>query len=165
MLEDWSRQYPEELVFGLTLGDAYRLSGDLNKSVSYYQQLEQKFPNTPQVLNNLANLLYDTGKHAEGLKAAREAFELAPNSHFTMDTLAWIETREGNPEAALPLLRRAQVINFNSGAINYHLAITLDKLGRRKEAYQALSDALNIERGFEDREEALKIMEKWKAER
>ncbi|MFC7048141.1 XrtA/PEP-CTERM system TPR-repeat protein PrsT [Emcibacter nanhaiensis] len=161
-LKTWLAKYPEDLVAAMTLGTAYKLNGQPQKALSHYEELLQHYPNMPALLNNAANLHYDQGNTDKALAYAQKALALAPESVNIMDTLAWIETRNGNPEKALPLLRKALVISYSSPETKYHLAVTLDKLGRRSEARKMLAEALQSDQAFDGRDEARKLFDSWK---
>ncbi|WP_321395408.1 XrtA/PEP-CTERM system TPR-repeat protein PrsT [Emcibacter sp.] len=162
LLETWTNKYPEDLAAAMTLGNAYKL-GDLpKKALAQYEALLTRFPGTPAILNNAANLHYDLGNQDLARSYARQALAQAPESVNILDTLAWIETRDGNPETALPLLRKALVLNYSDPEIKYHLAVTLDKLGRRSEARKVLAEALQSDTVFDGRQDARKIFDSWK---
>tara|TARA_B100001939_G_scaffold345708_1_gene362902 strand:- start:790 stop:3738 length:2949 start_codon:yes stop_codon:yes gene_type:complete len=162
LLEKWTEKYPQDLPLGLTLGTAYKLDGQLEKAVAHYETLLKRFPDMPAVLNNAANVQFLLGNEEKAVEYARRAQELRPEDVTILDTLAWIETRRGRPEVALPLLRKSLALEYGNPEIKYHLAVTLDKLGRRAEALRPLREALQSGQDFEGREEAEKLLAGWR---
>tara|TARA_R110002073_G_scaffold236876_7_gene397910 strand:+ start:3008 stop:5899 length:2892 start_codon:yes stop_codon:yes gene_type:complete len=162
VLEDWYQKYPEDIRSALSLGAAYRRAGQIETAVVFHEKLVQDNPDMPVVLNNAANIHFLAGTKDKALEYARKAHELMPDNANIMDTLAWIETRLDNPEAALPLLRKAMVLHFSDPEIKYHLAITLDKLNRRSEARKLLTEALASRKNFADKDEAQAILANWR---
>lgn len=163
-IEAWYKKYPEDLTTATLLGNAYEHKGNLKKAVSHYKSLLERAPDSALLLNNTANVLFDLGEQGAAFDYAQKALEKAPNNVGIMDTLAWIEARRGNPDIALPLLRKAVALNFNEPEIKYHLAITLDMLERRSEALKIMAEVTG-ERKFNGQKDARNIYKKWLKEK
>ncbi len=162
ILEDWHGKHPKDMVFSMTLGNAYKKVGQIKKSVEFHENLLAKYPLRPIVLNNAASVNFLFGNEDKALEYARKANELLPDNANILDTLAWIESRRGNPETALPLLRKALVLRFSDPEIKYHLAITLDKLGRRGEALKLMIEAIASKADFPERPDAKRALKQWR---
>lgn len=162
ILEDWHEKYPKDMVFSMTLGNAYKKDGQIGKSVEFHEKLLAEHPRRPTVLNNAASVNFLVGNEDKALEYARRANALMPDNATILDTLAWIESRRGNPDIALPLLRKALILRFSDPEIKYHLAITLDKLGRRGEALKLLTEAVTSRTAFPERPDAERILKQWR---
>lgn len=160
-LEEWHRKYPEDIRTALSLGNAYKKNGQINKSVEFHDRLLKDSPDMPIILNNAASVNLIIGNEDKALKYARKANGILPEDPNILDTLAWIETRRGKPETALPLLRKALVLSFSNPEIKYHLAVTLDQLGRRGEAQKILSEAIASNTDFPDKVIAEQTLKQW----
>ncbi|MCF8473352.1 MAG: PEP-CTERM system TPR-repeat protein PrsT [Emcibacter sp.] len=161
-LEDWYNKYPTDIRTALALGNAYKRDGQLNKALEFHDTLLKKHPDMPLILNNAASINFDMGHKDKALQYAKRANDLLPENANILDTLAWIETRRGNPETALPLLRKALVLRYSDPEIKYHLAVTLDKLNRRGEAIKILIEALESKNGFSEADAARNTLKQWK---
>lgn len=160
-LEGWYKKYPEDLRTALSLGNAYRRDKQIKKSVEFHDTLLKAHPGMPIILNNAASINFIIGNKEKALKYALKANEALPNNPNTLDTLAWIQTRVGKPKTALPLLRKALVLQFSNPEIKYHLAITLDQLGRRGEAQEILLQAIASKKDFPDKDAAKQTLKEW----
>jgi len=162
-LENWHKKYPDDLRSALSLGTAYKRAGQIRKAVDFHEKLLEKNPDMPLILNNAATANFTVGNEDKALAYARRANKMMPDNPIILDTLAWIESRRGNPEIALPLLRKASVLRFSDPEIKYHLAITLDQLGRRGEAVKILAEAVASRTDFSEKEMARKTLKQWRA--
>jgi uncharacterized protein HemY len=77
----------------------------------------------------------------EARKLIEKAIELAPEDYFIMDSLGWVQYREGNLKAAAETLRRAW--NGRPDAeIGAHLGEVLWVMGERNEANRIWQESL-----------------------
>jgi len=90
------------------------------------------------VLNNLA-WLYFQKDDPRALELGAKAYELAPRRPEVVDTYGWILLSSGNSEKALVILQEALVSAPDNAEITYHVAVAMDKAGRRDEARKLLS--------------------------
>jgi len=74
---------------------------------------------------------------------AEKALKLAPGNPDLTDLLGWILVKSGNLDAGLRHLREARLRSPGNGEIRFHLAYALAKSGRKAEAKEELSAALN----------------------
>ncbi|MCH8506991.1 MAG: tetratricopeptide repeat protein, partial [Ectothiorhodospiraceae bacterium] len=79
------------------------------------------------------------------LPTAREAYELAPDNAAVMDTLGWIELKEGNAQRAVELLSEASSKAPDNAEIRYHYGAALAEAGQHSEARTQLQRALDSE--------------------
>ncbi len=157
----WLDENPNDVVAEIALAESYGLMADSNKVLEIYQGLIKKYNGMPILLNNAANIAYDLGNIETALLYAKDAYQKAPKNINILDTLAWIESREGNRKRALSLFRDALVVDFNNPEVKYHLALTLEQENRRKEAQKLLIEIVNSEREFAEKAQAETLLKKW----
>ena len=164
LLENWHHKHPNDLLVALTLGHDYKITGEITKAAQFHNRLETLFSDHPLVLNNAANIYFENGQQDHAVKIAEKALSLSPDNVEIMDTLGWILSRTGKPEAALPYFRKALVRDFQKPAIHYHLALTLYALDRKREAIASLRQALGMPEAFVEKETAGELLRKWQEE-
>ena len=102
-------------------------------------------PDNVLALNNLAWLLQDTAPD-EALGYAEHANMLAPGVPSIMDTLGWLLLKHEKAGQAAVFLEEASRKAPENPQYRYHLALALDRLGRRAEAKPMLEQLLSDER-------------------
>lgn len=152
-LGDFSRRHPGNKIIEQALASAMSRVGDYAAAESLFQTLVSQDPEDIAVLNNLALLYVATGD-PRAVDVARRAYALDPEEAAVLDTLGWALTRAGNPEEALGFLREASVRASRFPDIHYHLAVTLNDLGRSREALREARLALESNASFDGREDA-----------
>ncbi|MBL4630520.1 MAG: tetratricopeptide repeat protein [Paraglaciecola sp.] len=114
-------------------------------------------PNKANIYNNLANIV-SSNDIVKAISYAKQAVNLNPNSSSILDTQGWLETQNNNLQQGLNILRQAFTLNSNNPTIRYHLAYTLNKLGRAVEAKSELQLALRSEQDFQERTQAQDLL-------
>ena len=160
-LNAWLVKHPDDLAIEISLADSYKNSGKLKQAVDKYEELIVKHGQLPILLNNIANIYYSLNDIEKAREYASQAYSYLKNNVAIIDTYAWIESRAGNHEKALPLFRQALTKDYDNAAIKYHLAVTLDKLGRTAEAKNFLIEAVNSDQMFSDKEQARSLLATW----
>jgi len=158
-LERYVEAHPDSPDASLALAEFHLRSGDLTAAHRAFQLPLKLLPDNPQLLNNYANLLFAMNDPG-AVNVARRAYERAPTSAAVSDTLGWLLVNAGNTEEGLPLLRDARTRDSGNPEIQYHLAVALDKLGRRAEAKSELEALLGREGDFEQREAAERLLQR-----
>ena len=98
-------------------------------------------PEHAHALNALGYSWADRNIHlVEAERLVAKAVQLAPEDPFIMDSLGWVQYRQGHLGEALMTLKRAYGIR-NDPEIAAHLGEVLWKLDRRDEARQVLEEA------------------------
>ena len=144
---------------GVALAELYMQRGEFAYASKTLEGLLSTAPNQPLLLNNLANI-YDLLGDKRALDTSKKAYDLAPKSSDINDTYGWLLTKAGQAEKGLPLLREAHTRDSSNLEIRYHIAATLNKLGRDKEALKELTDVLNSQRAFPSIEKAKSLKSK-----
>jgi len=164
VIRKWLKRNPNDVIAEISLAENYSNLGQTNKVATLYVQLLDKYNRMPILLNNAANILYQNKnikvKH-QALLYAKEAFEKAPKNVDVIDTLAWIESRNGNYQIALPLFRDALLVDFSNPEVKYHLAMTLSKEKRQNEAQKLLIEAVQSDRDFNEKAQARALLKQW----
>jgi len=160
LLKSWLTEHPNDVPLSLALADVYRYQGSHEKAISRYQDVINKFGESPIALNNLANSLVAMKQFKQAEQAALKANSLIPGNVAIMDTLAWIYTLTEQHEKALPLYRQALALDYDNAEVKYHLAVTLVKLGRVEEAKISLTEATENRSSFKEYDDAIALLRK-----
>jgi putative PEP-CTERM system TPR-repeat lipoprotein len=118
---------------------------------------KERLSNNYSILNNLANITMSEDL-SQALGFAKRAMENAPTVPAVLDTHGWILVKMTRYEDGLVSLRQAYAINSNNPAIRYHIAYTLNKLGRSAEAKRELQEAISSKIPFSERADAEKLL-------
>lgn len=161
LLSSWINDNPNDLDMILALAENYKRSGQLNKALTLYDKHLVKNPQNIALLNNAAmsNLTVNNIEKAHDL--AKRAYAISPENVNIIDTSALVELALGNANKALSLLRYANTLDYDNAEIKYHLALTLDKLDRRKEALVFLEESVNNDKPFTDKLKAETLLLSW----
>lgn len=159
LLAQWTKKHPKDLVPIAALAEEQLQQGKLKEAQKHYEFLLSQYPNEARFLNNLAYIYFNTG-NSKALSYAEKAQQLAPEQPSSNDTLGWILVNAGKPEQGLHYLRNAHSRMSQNPEIRYHIAVALDKLGRKEEAKQELEQALNGNLPFNGLEQAKALLEK-----
>jgi len=119
-LELWLDSNPEDKAALMLLGQFYIAQNRVADANDIYTRVDKLLPDNAIVLNNLAWLYRETDVE-QGIKLARRALKLEPNSPFIKDTLAMLLL--GNDQAKEALIYSEQAAkaqpNFIEIQINY----------------------------------------------
>jgi tetratricopeptide (TPR) repeat protein len=146
---------PNLLISYILEGNAYENTGQLDQAKQAYRNALARNPDFAVALNNLAWLECEHGGNLdEALSLAEHARQVDPHNPEISDTLAWIEYRKGLYRSALPLATEAAADSPNDGSVQYHLGMTLLKVGDTARARQTLHRALQLQLDPSDAEAA-----------
>ncbi len=99
-------------------------------------------PDHAHAYNALGYSLAERGMRLpEARKLIEKALELAPDDYFIVDSLGWVQYREGNLKGAAQTLRRAYE-GRPDAEIGAHLGEVLWRLGNRAEANRVWEESL-----------------------
>ena len=157
VLREWSAAHPDDSAVSAQLATADLAARRFDEAKKELEQVLAKRPQDPIVLNNLA-WLYQQSGDPRARSVAERAYLLAPNLAQTADTLGWILVKEGQPAAALALLKEAGGTPSAAPAIRYHLAVALNEVGQRAEARQLLNELISGPANFDDKPAAQKLL-------
>ena len=151
---------PESVLLKLELSNRYQLMGDYDQARKLLEEGLAIDANSPAVKNNLAGLLIDFFPSEENMRRAQEltfGFEQS-GSPPLIDTLGWLQYKQGNIPQSVNLLVAAQKAGGEGPDYWYHLGMAYYKNGQLELAKEQLGKALSAEgRGFAGKEEAQKV--------
>jgi tetratricopeptide (TPR) repeat protein len=146
------RIFPEEADILFRLGALEDQLGHRTDAIDSMRQAISLNPSHAEALNYLAYTWAERRENlAEALALAERADALKPNQGYILDTVAWVHHQMGQPQKALPLLKRAVSLSRQDPVVLDHLGDVLAALDRNKEALEAYRQAL--EGGFANQEE------------
>lgn len=100
-------------------------------------------PKNVNALNALGYTLADrTNRYAEAQTFLMQAMEQKPDDPFVLDSVGWLNYRQGNTADAIRYLKRALSLRRSDAEIAAHLGEVLWVTGDRKEAESIWSQAL-----------------------
>lgn len=125
--------------------------GKLDKALSLMQQLADKSPNNPIILNDLAWMQIQA-KHPDAVKNATAAAELARDNPVILDTLGVAQALSGDRAAAIATLRLASNLAPKAATPKIHLAEQFIAEGDKKSATSLLQSIDAAGLNMKDRE-------------
>ncbi len=168
VLEEAVKQSPGSPSLEMALGETYVANGDADQGVLHMREAtkaaaDPKGPD-PGMLNDAAYMLVTHNTHLGDAKEFSEkalaeleqrsveaaqkddasGFPLTPRLMATWDTLGWIHYQMEDYGLAEDYLRPAWVLG-QDGVAGDHLAQTLEKLGKKKEAEKVYVQALSAQ--------------------
>jgi Flp pilus assembly protein TadD len=154
-LEKLLIQEPNKHLLRNLLADTYLQNSERLKAAEHYNQLVslENYPNQSSVLNNLAFIAIDSNLDV-AFELVEKGLEITSKSASLIDTKGWILAKKAQYDQALVLLRQAYSMDSNDPGIRYHLAYTLNKLGRVDEAKAELTNAFALNVAFFESSEA-----------
>jgi tetratricopeptide (TPR) repeat protein len=121
----------------------FNLEGEKEQFESTLREGVDKYPDNPELMNELAYLWADSGSHLqEALALSSRAAEIDPDNGPIQDTRGWVYYRMGQPKDALPYLQRAAFMTNNDPVVLQHVGDAYLKLGLRREAIATWIQAL-----------------------
>ncbi|MEL4178074.1 XrtA/PEP-CTERM system TPR-repeat protein PrsT [Roseateles sp. PN1] len=142
LLEDWSKKNAEDRTLLKALAEVQFQAGKTEAARASYNKLLAAEPDDADTLSGFASLQQRMGDPA-AVATAEKALKLSPGNPELSDQLGWLLVLNGKAEAGLRHLREARLRNPGSGEIRFHLAYALAKAGRKAEAREELTAALN----------------------
>jgi putative PEP-CTERM system TPR-repeat lipoprotein len=153
LAQRWLKDHPQDQETRRLLGELYVRTGNMSGAKEQYLALQQLLPQDPGAANDLANVLAVL-QDPQALTVAEKALSLAPNDANVIDTAGWTAHLFGKTDRALLLLRDARLRGPDKPVIRYHLGAALAKAGRKAEAVEELTAALQTKGGFDGRGQA-----------
>lgn len=117
----------------LALARLLTRAGRTREAVATLEEALEHAPKQLDLLNNLAwSLANENLDPARAYDLALRARTLAPDDPVVLDTLGWAAIRAGEPERAIPALRRALELTGDD-EVRAHLGIALAEAGQKDE--------------------------------
>ncbi|MBV9653119.1 MAG: tetratricopeptide repeat protein [Acetobacteraceae bacterium] len=116
-------------------GIAEERSKDWPRAQADLERALQLSPDQPYVLNYLGYSWADQGEHlSQARQMLTRALELRPTDGSIVDSLGWLQLRQGDTKAAVQSLERAVEMMPEDATINGHLGDAYWAAGRKQEA-------------------------------
>jgi putative PEP-CTERM system TPR-repeat lipoprotein len=157
-LQKWIKDNPGDVIVRLRLADELMLANNVAGARAQYVAALTLDPDNVLILNNLAwNLRLEDPQKA--LEYIRRATRIAPHQPNLLDTLAVIESLNGNHKAAQDTIGRALAGAPHDASMRYHQAMIEAELGETESAVAALELLLAENTGdFPERSEAESLL-------
>ncbi len=138
---EWVRSKdPNSKEAVVSLGDIYRLKGDLKSALSSYQKARELAPNDPRILDSIAFLETASGQHTEAIVNLRKQLAVNPEDTTAMNNLAYELAELGTDlEQASALAEKAQRKAPNNPGIADTLSWVYIRRGLNGSAVQILN--------------------------
>lgn len=118
-VNEWRERRPDSALATINLVELN--GGDPAYGIDLYEEFLEENPRVPAILNNLAWLYLEQGEYDRGLKAARDAYQLAPANPSILDTYGWMLHKTADSARAEEILARALALAPDDEQIRAHL--------------------------------------------
>ncbi len=144
-IEEAATANPDAVFAAVGQGVLLEALGRHEEARDHYEEALKLDEQNRTALNNLAYLLADKLDNAkEALPYARKAKRLDPNNANTLDTVGWIQAKNGLYGEAIGTLLRAHEIDRENVEVLYHLGMAHKLRGEREEALFRLEEAKRL---------------------
>lgn len=135
-----------DLLYSRSL--AYERLGHVKRAEADLRTILAQTPDDPRALNALGYMLseHNSDQLSEAHQLIAKALKMTPDDPAVMDSMGWVLYRQGHPDQALPILRKAYGL-MPDPEVAAHLVTVLSALGDRAEARNLLQDALKANPG------------------
>lgn len=140
-LSQWLAQHPDDVRVLLYKGDLLLANRQYKAAADYFQPMAERYPDNVTVWNNLAWAAHQVDD-PRALKAAEQAYKLAPQMPVVMDTLGWLLVDKGDAARGVTILKKACATDPAARDIRYHLAMGLFKTGDKASARKEVDTLL-----------------------
>ena len=142
VMDEALQRYPDDLNLLYTRAMLAEKRGDLASLERDLRVILGREPNNSMALNALGYTLADrTTRYAEARALIEKAYALNPDDPAILDSLGWVNYRQGNLAAAEELLRRAYKL-MPDHEVAAHLGEVLWAAGKQDEAREVWRSAL-----------------------
>lgn len=151
-LEEYDKaaeQYLEAIGLDESFGDAYMAAGnafdmleDKTRAESYMKKAVELEPQNPTFLFQYGDLLYEYDKKKAGIEMLEKAATIDAYDEEIWELLAWMYSQDDQLEEAVKILNTAMLQLPENALFPYHMAACLWMLGKTRESYTYLEDAL-----------------------
>ncbi|MBB5020274.1 putative PEP-CTERM system TPR-repeat lipoprotein [Chitinivorax tropicus] len=156
--QTWLQNNPDDIGSHYFLANAASNAKRPKIAAGYYEVILKKNPDDLTALNNAAQayVQFDTKR---AIDLATQAFKLAPENPFVLDTYGWSLLHSGKFKEGIKHIELAYRKNGQQPDIQYHYAVALAKTGDRMSAKERLSELLKTHPNFPDAAEAKYLFE------
>lgn len=158
LMTRWLKDHPDDTAMAMRVAMAYQGEKRNKDAITYYERVLKKQPENVIALNNLAWLYHEAGDK-RALDLAERAYRRKPEDAAIADTFGWILVQQGDVNRGVTVLQEAAMRAPQIGEIRYHLAVGLEKTGRRDEAGRELKRLLRDHNDFPQAKEAQALLD------
>ncbi|MEN9890659.1 MAG: hypothetical protein RLY78_954 [Pseudomonadota bacterium] len=159
LADDWLRQQPKDPGFRVHLGDMAMARQDPAAAEALYRQAQSLAPDSPLVLNNLAQALAQQKKPG-ATALARRAVSLAPEQPALLDTLAECLAAESRWSEAADTQSKAVRLAPEDPGLRLQLARWQLQAGDKTAAAQELQQLARLGSRFARQDEVSRLLQK-----
>ncbi|MDP3815749.1 tetratricopeptide repeat protein [Pseudomonas sp.] len=142
VIEQALEQFPDDLNLLYTRAMLAEKRDDLDRLEQDLRFILEREPDNAMALNALGYTLADrTTRYAEARELIEQAYQLNPSDPAILDSLGWVNYRQGNLDEAERLLRKAMK-DFPDHEVAAHLGEVLWAQDKQKEARKVWRAAL-----------------------
>lgn len=151
-----SRYFPKNL-----LAQYYFYNNQLDLAAAQYEELltHPDIKNKASLLSRLATI-YMQSDLPKSANYANQAYLLDGTNANILATYGWVLTQQGQPTDGLAMLRKAYSRSPQYPAIQYYIAVSLDKIGLVAEAKSELENLFKKGQKFNELDKAQALYEK-----
>jgi len=132
-----------EVNHRLNLGFLLHDEGRWDEAEEVYGKAIEMAPDDPQVLNNYAYMLAESGRRLqEAHQYILKALEQQPQNGSYMDTMGWVLFKMGNLHESLAVLQKAVELEPANPEVLEHLGDVYSSLGDEENAHRLWTSAL-----------------------
>ncbi len=157
LLLTWINEHPDDIAVRLTLAGDLELVKDVAGANAQYLAVLSLQPDHSVALSRLAwNLRHS--KPVQALQYIRKAVAKTPDQPELLDTLAVIESINGDHKSALYNIQRALAARPGDPSVRYHEALVSVARGDRAKAISSLEALAKNADAFPERAEAMVLL-------
>jgi tetratricopeptide (TPR) repeat protein len=136
---------PDNAILHMALAAALERADNYDAAISEYEYVLAQQPGSLVAINNLASLLADHRTDKASLERAQALAASLRHSQVPQfkDTLGWVDYRNGDVKAAVPLLEEAAAALPDQAAVRYHLGMSYVASGQGSRASREFKVALS----------------------
>ncbi len=152
LLEQAVSKFPANVDLRFLLGSVVDRMSDHENALNHMTWVLEKNPDHTQALNFVAYSFAEKGiRLGEAEKMAQRALQGSPTDGYIVDTLGWVQFKQGHFHKALTTLLKARSLAPNESIVIEHLAEVYIKLNQTSEGALLLKEALTMEKDPERR--------------
>jgi predicted Zn-dependent protease len=144
VIQSGLKELPDNVVLHMSLAGLDELAQNYDGAISEYQYVLTQEPGSMIAANNLASMLADHRTDKASLEQGQSLAASLRNSPVPQfkDTLGWVDYRQGDYKAAVPLLEAAATALPDAALIHYHLGMSYVAVGQTAKAAEQFKAAL-----------------------
>lgn len=140
-----SAKAPWDASLHIRLGDAYRQVGDDQAAEAVWREFLRRYPDSPQVIQALAELLIKTNQTSEAVELVGRIRQPGPAQKPFIDFVQGVAADDrGRHDQACDSFASARRGGYQLPTLYERWAVSLTKLGRFNEAQQVLGERMQL---------------------